>query len=175
MALRSKPHRPVIESDVARRQLLRSCLGRFATGVTVVTFDGPDGRHGFTANSFTAVSLDPPLVLVAVARQARAHDALVDTAFTVNVLRAEQEALARRFAGGDPVEPLWIEGDYAPRLANALAHLECLPSQRHDAGDHSLFVGEVMNFARDDGAALGYFASGFTTVSEPLLGHEYLI
>jgi len=172
---RLKPRRPAVEPDVAKRLSLRSCLGRFATGVTVVTYDGPDGRHGFTANSFTSVSLDPPLILVSVARTARSHDALVGTAFTVNILRAEQEALARRFAGGDPVEPTWIEGEHAPRLANTLAHLECLPNIRHDAGDHSLFIGEVISFAHDDGEALGYVASGFTTVHEPLLGHEYLI
>src|ERR1700749_1181311 len=89
------PPMPVHKSS----QSLRSCLGRFATGVVVVTFDSDDGPRGITVNSFTSVSMDPPLVLVSVARRARAHDALFDRAFCVNVLGGEQEALARRFAG----------------------------------------------------------------------------
>ncbi|HWI22845.1 MAG TPA: flavin reductase family protein [Baekduia sp.] len=170
-----KHERPAIDEIVARRSALRTCLGRFATGVTVVTFDGPTGRHGFTANSFTSVSLDPPLVLVAVARKAHSHDLMAGLPFTINILRAEQERLARRFAGGDVAEPVWIEGEHAPRLAGNLAHLECLPHAQHDGGDHTLFVGEVVGFDHDEGEALGYFASGFTTVAEPTLGHEYLI
>lgn len=156
---------------------LRSCLGRFATGVVVVAFDGPHGRHGLTINSFTSVSLEPPLVLVSIARSAKAHDTLRERAFSVNVLGAEQERLARRFAGapddGQPV--LWQDGAHAPRLAGALAHVECLPWRDYDGGDHTLFLGRVVGCAHRDGDALGYHASRFTTVGEPVLGHEHLI
>ena len=76
------------EHDLAR---LRTALGRFATGVAVVAFDGPDGRHGMTINSFTSVSMRPPLVLASVARKARAHDALEGQPFSISILGAEQE------------------------------------------------------------------------------------
>ena len=78
---------------------LRSCLARFATGVAVVAVDGPDCRHGLTVNSFTAVSLEPPLVLVALLKAARGHDFFLGRPFGVNILGAEHEALARHFAG----------------------------------------------------------------------------
>jgi flavin reductase (DIM6/NTAB) family NADH-FMN oxidoreductase RutF len=171
----TKPHRPVVDPQAAQRSALRSCLGRFATGVAVITFDSEHDRHGITVNSFTSVSLDPPLVLVSVDRRARSHDLLHDRAFTVNVLGAEQEGLARRFAGGSDTEPHWIESDQAPRLAGVLAHLECQPWRAYDGGDHTLFLGEVVGFDFRDGDALAYHTSRFTTVAEELLGHEHLI
>ncbi len=170
-----RPQRPTIDPQVARSSALRSCLGRFATGVAVVSFDGPDGRHGITVNSFTSVSLDPPLVLVSVAKRARAHDALRGRPFTVNVLGAEQEAIARRFAGGDEVPLHWVEGEHAPRLAGVLAHLECKPWRAYDGGDHTLYLGEVADFDFRDGDALAYLTSRFTTVAEQRLGIEHLI
>lgn len=170
-----KPHRPVTDPETTRRSALRACLGRFATGVAVITFDSEHGRHGITVNSFTSVSLDPPLVLVSVDRRARSHDLLRERAFTVNVLGAEQEALARRFAGGAEIEPRWIEGEHAPRLAGVLAHLECTPWRAYEGGDHTLFLGEVVGFDFRDGDALAYHTSRFTTVAEQLLGHEHLI
>lgn len=154
---------------------VRSCLGRFATGVAVVTFDGPDGRQGLTVNSFTSVSLDPLLVLVGIARSARSHDALLERPFCVNILGAEQEAVARRFAGGQEIELLWHEGELAPRLAGVLAHLECRPWRTYDGGDHTLFVGEVVGFDYRDGDALAYVTSSFTTIAEPLFGVEDVI
>lgn len=103
--------------DTSAALALRSCLSRFVTGVTVVTFDGPRGRSGLTINSFTSVSLDPALVLVAVARTARSHGDLSGRAFCVNVLGAEQEATARFFAGRPAAEPGWLDHPVAPRLA----------------------------------------------------------
>ncbi|HTX07406.1 MAG TPA: flavin reductase family protein [Solirubrobacteraceae bacterium] len=153
---------------------LRSCLGRFATGVTVVTFDGPSGAHGITVNSFTAVSLEPPLVLVSVARRARSHDALRGRPFCVNVLGAEQEAIARRFAGGDASAVTWTDGTRAPRLAGALAHVECRPWRDHECGDHTLFIGEVVDFRYRDGDALGFHTSRFMTIPDVQLGIESL-
>jgi flavin reductase (DIM6/NTAB) family NADH-FMN oxidoreductase RutF len=143
--------------------------------VTVVTFESSDGRHGLTVNSFTSVSLDPPLVLVSVATTARSCEALKATPFTVNVLGAEQERIARSFAGGPSLDLDWREGRYAPRLSGTLAFLECTPWAAHEAGDHTLFVGEVVDFESREGDALGYFNSRFFTVPESRLGHEYLI
>jgi flavin reductase (DIM6/NTAB) family NADH-FMN oxidoreductase RutF len=158
-----------------RGAALRSCLGRFATGVAVVTFDGPDGRHGFTVNSFTSVSLDPPLILVNVAKRARAHAMLHDRPFCVNVLGAEQEPVARNFAGGPEVELTWIEGEHGPHIAGVLAYLECLPWRSYDGGDHTIFLGEVVDFDFRDGDALGYVTSRFRAIDQQQLGHEYLI
>jgi flavin reductase len=159
----------------ARPGGLRACLGRFATGVAVVTLDGPDGRHGLTVNSFTSVSLTPPLVLVSVARGARAHDLMLGRPFCVNVLGAEQEAIARMFAGGAATGVGWLDGTHAPHLEGVLAHLECLPWRAYDGGDHTLFLGEVFDFDFRDGAALAYHTSGFRIIDEQLLGHEYLL
>ena len=165
------------ESVIGMRpgERLRSCLGRFVTGVTVVTFDGGGRRHGITVNSFTSVSLDPPLVLVSVARTARSHDALHGRPFCVNVLGAEQEDVARAFAGGGDAVPSWHESADPPRLSNVLAHLSCRPWRAYGGGDHTLFLGEVTGYAYRDGDALAYANSRFTTVAEPAFGHEYLI
>ncbi|GAA4845444.1 flavin reductase family protein [Saccharopolyspora rosea] len=169
----SRPQLP--RTDDVRTRRFRSCLGRFATGVTVVTFDGPGGRRGFTANSFTSVSMDPPLVLVAVARGARAHDELPGRPFAINVLGAEQQALALHFAGRPQVEPEWIDDGTAPRLAGVLAHLECRPWRTYDGGDHSLHVGEVVDFDYRAGDLLGFANSRFVAVQEPVLGMEHLL
>ncbi|HWI74044.1 MAG TPA: flavin reductase family protein [Baekduia sp.] len=154
---------------------LRSCLGRFATGVVVVTFEGPDGQHGITVNSFTSVSMEPPLVLVSVARRARSHDALRGRSFCVNVLGAEQEELARQFAGKGERDAVWVEDAHVPRLAGVLAHLECRSWRDYDGGDHTLFLGEVVEFDYRDGAALGFHTSGFTAIADAQLGIEDLI
>jgi flavin reductase len=155
---------------------LRSCLGRFATGVAVVTFDSPDGPRGITINSFTSVSIEPPLVLVSVAQRARAHDALLGRPFCVNVLGAEQEAVARQFAGSGTDEPVhWAQATAVPRLADALAHLACRPWREYDGGDHTLFVGEVTDYDYRDGGALGFHMSGFTMIGDEQLGIEALL
>lgn len=165
--------RPTRAGDPA--SALRTCLGRFATGVVVVSFDGPQGRHGLTVNSFTSVSLEPPLVLVSVAKKARSHELLCDRPFCVNVLGAEQEAIARGFAGGPETQLTWVEGEHAPRIAGVLAHLECVPWRAYDGGDHTLFLGEVKDFDFRQGDALGYVTSRFRTIDDQQLGHEYLI
>lgn len=155
--------------------MLRACLGRFATGVAVVTFADDDGPHGITINSFTSVSLRPALVLASVARTARSHDRLAGRSFTVNVLGAEQEHLARCFASGQPLEIDWRHGALAPRLPHVLAHLECRPWRAYDGGDHTLYLGEVNEFDYRSGDALGYVAGRFMPIGEPELGLEYLI
>lgn len=154
---------------------LRACLGRFVTGVTVVTFSGPGGRRGLTINSFTSVSMQPPLIMVSIARTAQAHDALFGRRFCVNVLGAEQEQVARHFAGGGADPLRWADDPAVPRLAGALAHIVCEPWRAYDGGDHTVFLGEVTGFGYRSGDALAYANSRFTTVPEPVLGHEYLI
>jgi flavin reductase len=156
-------------------QHFRGSLGRFATGVAVVTFDTDQGRHGITVNSFTSVSLEPPLVLVSIARTTKSHDELTGKPFTVNVLGAEQQLVASNFAGKPTGEPRWVEGTVAPRLAGVLSYFECTPWAAYPGGDHTLYLGEVVNFDYRAGDALGFVNGQFTTIPEYLLGHEALL
>lgn len=148
---------------------LRTAFGRFATGVTVVTCRGDDGPHGLTVNSFTSVSLDPPLVLVSIDRRANAARYLSGRPFAVNVLTAGQEALAWQFAGRpqDDLTVAWVEGSLTPRLAESLAYFECSPWREYDGGDHVLFLGRVEEFAYTDGAPLLFFASRMAKLPPP--------
>jgi flavin reductase (DIM6/NTAB) family NADH-FMN oxidoreductase RutF len=151
-------------------------MSRFATGVTVVTYAGNDGPRGATMNSFTSVSAEPSLVLISVARRARCHDQLVDRPFCVNILGAEQEPLARQFAGAKgAAEPRWVEGARVPRLAHPLAWAECNPWRSYDGGDHTLVLGRVTDLGHRDGDALTYAWSRFGTAAESADGIEHLI
>ncbi|MFG1667909.1 flavin reductase family protein [Streptomyces sp. Y7] len=155
---------------------LRACMARFATGVTVVTYDGDDGPRGATMNAFTSVSADPPLVLISVARRARCHDQLQGRPFCVNILGAEQEPLARRFAGmPGAAEPRWAPAARVPRLDNPLAWVACDPWRSYDGGDHTLVVGRVTDLCHRDGDALTYAWSRFGTLAETADGIEHLI
>ncbi len=157
-------------------QFLRGCLGRFATGVAVVSYYQPTGEpHGITINSFTSVSMDPPLILVAVQRTARTHDLLHGRPFTVNILGAEQRTLALHFAGRPSSEPAWISEQDAPRLAGTLGYIECAPWAEYDGGDHTLFLGEVRRFDYRSGDALGFVNGQFTVIGDSDAGYEALL
>ncbi|WP_225871469.1 flavin reductase family protein [Qipengyuania atrilutea] len=128
---------------------LRDALGTFATGVTIVTATAPDGRHiGLTANSFTSVSLEPPLLLVCPARSAGSMPVLEKAEFfAVNVLHIGQQGVSNLFAAkgedrfAETEFELWDRG--VPILANALASFECRKYAEYDGGDHVILVGEV--------------------------------
>jgi len=142
----------------------RNALGRFATGVTVVTTVAPDGVHGMTVNAFTSVSLDPPLVLVAVSRQARTHEYLgQQRRFGVSVLSVEQEPYAWHFAGrpreGLKAAVVWKRE--VPLLQDALAHLVCRVEATYPGGDHTLFVGRVEELWYRDGSPLTVYRGRF--------------
>jgi flavin reductase (DIM6/NTAB) family NADH-FMN oxidoreductase RutF len=149
---------------------MRDVMGRFATGVTVLTVGG-EHVHGMTANAFTSVSLDPPLVLCCVANKAWMNSAIMSAgSFGVSVLGADQEDVARyfadrrrptgaaQFAGGD-----WVPGPSTgvPVLGSALAWLECDLVGVREGGDHSIFLGQVLNMHSGDGSALLFFGGGF--------------
>ena len=140
---------------------LRQTLGRFATGVTIVSTEHEDELHAMTANSFTSVSLDPPLVLVSVDRRARMHELLPRTrAFKVSVLARDQEDAAWHFAGrpcleDDPFEDGLIRG--------AIARLECSLYASVDAGDHTLYLGLVEALDRAPGEPLLFHDGAFST------------
>jgi flavin reductase len=166
---------PAVTTPVSDAFALRSCLARFGTGITIVAFDHPGGRAALTVNSFTPVSLDPPLVLVAILKTARSHDPLSGRPFSVGILGAEQEPVARHFSGDPhPEHVRFEEGKLAPRVAGALATFECRPWREYEGGDHTLYVGEVVDFDYRDGDGLGYFYSRFATLEEPGFGLEYI-
>jgi flavin reductase (DIM6/NTAB) family NADH-FMN oxidoreductase RutF len=129
----------------------RRVLGHLATGVTVVTTLDVDGRPaGLTASAVTSVSLDPPLILVCVAHTAQSYSAFVAHGkFAVNLLHADHEAVARRFAssggGAEKFESIgYRQGALGlPILKDALAEIECTLVHSYPAGDHTIFVGQV--------------------------------
>lgn len=149
----------------------RQLLGRFATGVTVVTALDGDGRpHGMTANSLSSISLQPPLVLVAVEKIAVMHDVLFHAPrWVINILSDRQETLSRRFARreDDRFDGLGYAPSSAgvPLLDGALAHIECERWAIHDAGDHTIFIGRVTGGTAHDGRPLGYFRGGYTELA----------
>lgn len=162
---------PSARSLALDRVGIRRVFGRFTTGVTVMTTGGV-APHGMTANSFTSVSLSPPLVLVCVLRDTVMHEAVLECkSFAVSVLSAHQEGLARYFAdrhrprGVEQFELVdWSPGRFtgAPLLSDALAWLECSLTTTYDGGDHSIFVGEILDLGLlDDGDALLFYESVF--------------
>lgn len=144
---------------------LRSVLGRFATGVMVLAA-GRETPCGMTANAFTSVSLDPPLILICVSRSAAVYKAVIDAgSFAVSVLSARQEHVARYFANHSRPRGIaefgitgWSPGAQtgAPVLHDSLAWLECELTTSYEGGDHEIFVGSVL-------------ASGFGASSDALL------
>ena len=146
----------------------RSVLGRFASGITVITSIDGDGRDvGMTASAFSSVSLNPPLVQVCVDRTASMFDALLEAErFGVNVLAAEQEALSRRFAAVESSHRFegigYARGENGVVLLDdALAHLECRMASRVEAGDHMIFLGEVERATARDARPLLYYRGGY--------------
>lgn len=145
---------------------LRARLSRFATGVVVVSYRVDGQTRGLTVSSFTSVSLDPPLVLVSVARSARADGQLDHVPFTVNVLGTAQLGLALHFAGrsSDPGQIRWLatDDDLAPALGGALASFRCSAWTSYDGGDHRLHLGRVAeSLSRADGDPLVFHRGSF--------------
>jgi flavin reductase (DIM6/NTAB) family NADH-FMN oxidoreductase RutF len=146
----------------------RAILGRFATGVTVFTArDASGGDHGMTVSAFCSVSLNPPLVLACIARDADMHTVARDAKhFGVSVLTDAQESLSRRFA--DAPDDNRFEGIGFTRgetgvvlLGDALGHVECRRVGWHEAGDHAICVGEVLRARNGDGHPLLYYRGGY--------------
>ncbi|HEU5170485.1 MAG TPA: flavin reductase family protein [Gemmatimonadales bacterium] len=150
--------------------LFRQLLGRFATGVTVLTVAAPDGRpHGMTANSLASVSLDPPLLLVCVDHAARMHGLITGAeSFVVNVLASHQEELSRRFA--DPHDDRFEGVGYRVSrsggvlLDGTLAHIDCRRHALYEAGDHTIIVGRVVGGVVSDGRPLLYYRGGYAAL-----------
>ncbi|MHB8221059.1 MAG: flavin reductase family protein [Acidimicrobiales bacterium] len=147
----------------------REVLGHFATGVTVVTAVEEGGPVGFTCQSFTSLSLEPPMVALAPGKSSTSWPRIAQAgAFCVNILSEGQEALGRTFAvsGGDKFAGVaWLPGPAAgtPVLDGSLAWVECALDAIHDAGDHQLVVGRVLAMGVGRGRPLVFYRSGFGT------------
>jgi flavin reductase (DIM6/NTAB) family NADH-FMN oxidoreductase RutF len=150
---------------------LRDAFGLFATGVTVVTALRPDGEPvGITANSFSSVSLEPPLLLWCLARASSALPAFAPGAsFAVHVLSHHQLELARHFARRGPEKfepgPAWSNRPDPPHLPEALCRFDCRVQTLHDGGDHLIILGEVLAIAPAQGTPLAFHASRFGSFS----------
>lgn len=150
---------------------LRQSLGRFATGVTVVTCLGDKGPCGITANSFSSVSLEPPLVLWNIAKVSHSLRAyLAAEHFAINVLAADQRDLSHHFAQSDHTVFRGIEysvSDHGvPILPDTIACFECRTHQIHECGDHYIIVGEVQRFRSNDEAPLLFFGSDYRRIGD---------
>jgi len=148
-----------------RKRDLRDALGRFATGITVVTTTTPAGPVGITANSFASVSLDPAIVLWSIGRESRRFAAFAGcTHFAVHVLAAEQLDICQRFARSGPAFAGLAHDCNAagvPLLHNCLSRFECTPISRHDGGDHLIVVAGVTAATLRDGEPLLFFGGGY--------------
>jgi flavin reductase (DIM6/NTAB) family NADH-FMN oxidoreductase RutF len=150
----------------------RRALGQFATGVTVVTVENtPQRVHGMTANSFTSVSLAPPLISVCVAQHAHLLPLLTEKrVFGINVLKQEQQHLSEFFALAEQpqkdeasmnVNFIWT-ADNIPLMENVLCQIACRLHATHVAGDHTIVVGEVLSAALYAGLPLLFFRGDYT-------------
>ena len=146
------------------QEIFRSVMGHFATGVTVVASRASDGRPvGLTVNAFTSVSLDPPLVMVCIHKEADAHDPLLRAGhFGVSLLKAGQQELAVSFSEDDPEDRFRglevVDGPLgSPFLQGALAWIECEVTEVHSGGDHSIVLGKVEECEAREGDPLLFF------------------
>lgn len=148
---------------------LRNSFGKFASGVTVVTCRAEDGEpHGATISSFMSVSLEPALLQVTLIRGNRLSSLIKDAPFTVNVLAADQQALAMHFAGrAQDIRIEWTEGATAPALAGACATFSCRPWAEYDGGDHIIVIGEIVEASHNDLEPLLFHSGKFHRLGEP--------
>lgn len=139
----------------------RRALGTFATGVCVMTVEGPDGPVGITANSFASVSLQPRLILWSIALGSERRHAFAHAdRFAVHVLAADDAERADRFARGDcrlTADDAELGQGQAPKLSGVLAWLDCTVHARSEVGDHLVIIGRVERFEAVEGEALTYF------------------
>ena len=164
-------HSISFEHEVVDQRHLRQALGRFATGVTVIATRTVEGKlEGLTANSFSAVSLDPPLVLWSLRRNAPSLDSFLNSGyFAVSVLAANQSDLSRHFA--TPAEDKFATAAHAaglggcPVLQDALASFECSTEHTVVGGDHIIFIGRVHRATYRDGEPLIFSAGQYCTHS----------
>jgi flavin reductase (DIM6/NTAB) family NADH-FMN oxidoreductase RutF len=150
---------------------MRDLMARFATGVSVVAARHGPLLAGMTANAIASISVDPPLMMASIARKAETHGAIIGShAFAVSVLADDQQALAECFARPTTAGKLtgfcgaaWHEAESgSPILEGAIAYFDCRLSARHDGGDHTIFIGEIVAAGyREDAEPLLWYASAY--------------
>ena len=149
---------------------LRRALGSFATGVTIVTAQGSAGDVGVTANSFSSVSLEPPMVLWSLKKSSASLGAFTESgAFAVHVLAAHQQALSDRFASrsADRFAGLDFRRGYggAPLIDDCAARFQCRLAFRYDGGDHEILVGEILEFDHSDHSPLVFHGGRYGAIN----------
>lgn len=150
------------EHRLVDRELFRSVMGHFASGVTIITARHEGIDYGLTASAVTSLSLDPPMLLICVNKTSHTRDAIAQSqVFSVNILRENQSALARQFASSRPDKFDGMNISYgelgAPRLGDALATIECHVVEKVTGGTHSVFLAEVHSAQAAEGMPLTYF------------------
>ena len=151
---------------------LRQVMGHFATGVTIITTISKEGTpYGLTANAFTSVSLEPPLLLISVDKKAESYPFFEESkVFTINILRDHQEAMSRKFAvsGGNKFEGVAYRrgANGVPILDDTIAHLECRLYAAYDGGDHTLYLGEILEAETREGKPLLFYRGGYRAISD---------
>jgi flavin reductase (DIM6/NTAB) family NADH-FMN oxidoreductase RutF len=153
------------EPSEGNARALRDALGRFATGITVITCDSALGPLGITANSFASVSLDPPLVLWSPAKASKRYDAFVTAKrYAIHVMSAEQADICGGFASnGHAFEGYdWHAcAQGVPLIAHCLSRFECTQEAVHDAGDHSIIVGRVTRVSTQAADPLMFYSGKY--------------
>lgn len=141
----------------------RNTLGRFASGITIVTTVDEGEAHGMTANAFVSVSLDPPLVLVSIDHRTKMHQVLPKTKkYGVSILKHNQESVSTHFAGRPlEVAPEFVWQNEIPLIKDAVAHLVCDVVEEHVAGDHTLYIGKVEWISYEDDEPLLYYGGKY--------------
>ncbi len=155
------------KSDAVDSMLFRRVMGRFATGVTVITAEAEGGVRAMTANAFMSGSLSPPLCIISVATKARLHRALNEAGhFGVSMLAQGQEAISQHFAGQGVSQPdvLFEHMRGVPVLAGVSAAIAAEIVARHDCGDHSLFIGHIIGMRDDERPPLVFHSGKYATV-----------
>ncbi|MFC3884002.1 flavin reductase family protein [Bacillus songklensis] len=141
-------------------RLFRNAMGKFATGVTVITTEVDDEVYGMTANAFMSVSLDPKLVLISVGKKAKMHDRIKQSkTYAVSLLSDHQQKMSMVFAGQlkEDYEVIFERFNNMPVIEDALANITCDVCKEVDAGDHTLFIGAVTDIQIQDGEPLLFF------------------
>ena len=148
----------------------RQCLSKFTTGVTVITCSDPEGgKYGMTVNSFSSVSLEPPLILWNIAKDSDSLQAFLDAKlFAINILAAGQKQESSYFAKSennifDGIDHL-LSDEGVPLLKDTLACLECCTYQIHESGDHYIVVGEVTAFRSEEVEPLVFYDGGYESL-----------
>lgn len=148
-------------------RLFRTAMGKFATGVTVITTKVGDTVHGMTANAFMSVSLNPKLVLISIGEKANMNRLIKESGtFAVSVLNEQQQDLSAYFAGQSKEEKniRFDTFNDMPVIPDALVNVTCNVHQSVIAGDHTLYIGEVTDLRVQDGEPLGFFEGKYKKV-----------